>query len=65
MRTEGGQEGGKCLVLIWDRAMDFDLFFNLATILEGTVCRYLVPCLLAPAKLIGDEKTICTRAASC
>jgi hypothetical protein len=36
MRTEEGQDGGKCSVLVWDRCDGFCFIFNLATILEGT-----------------------------
>jgi hypothetical protein len=62
MRTEGVRKEANAWYWSGTVAMDFDLFFILATILEGM---YIVPFLLAQAKLIGDDKTICTRAANC
>jgi hypothetical protein len=45
-------------VLYWSGivVMDFVLFSNLATILEGTY--YIFPFPLTPVKLIGDDQTI-------
>jgi hypothetical protein len=46
MRTQGGQEGGKCKVLVRDRGDE--LLFYLVTILEGTYFRF---CTLQPNQL--------------